>query len=201
MGYGSCMSTDSPPNDLNLILPLCWHLLARGAQERKFGFHHPVVATVGAAGLPKSRVVILREADAARKILRFNADIRTQKWGELTAQPAISLAFYDELEKTQLRVEGRAVLYTQNETAKLAWDASQRMSRIGYGAEPGPGAAIDDPTQFTMPETDDAIALAFVHFGTVEIAVHSIEWLYLKVRGNRRAFFDLDAASAQWLVP
>jgi pyridoxamine 5'-phosphate oxidase len=195
------MTTDSHPSDLPEILNLCWQLLDHGTKDRRSGFHHPVVATVDAMGKPKSRVVILREAHASGKTLRFNADIRTQKWGELAAQPSISLTFYDEPEKTQLRIDGRARLHTGDDTAKKAWDASQRMSRIGYCALPGPGTTIASPEHFNLPQPDDDSSAGLANFGTIIIDVQSIEWLYLKVRGNRRALFDLDANTAQWLVP
>jgi pyridoxamine 5'-phosphate oxidase len=195
------MTTDSHPSDFAEILSLCWQLLGRGCTDRRFGFHHPTVATLGLDGKPKSRVVILREAHAMGKILRFNADIRTRKWAELSAQPAISMTLYDEQEKTQLRIEGAAVLHTENATAKSAWDASQRMSRLAYCAMPGPGHVLASPEDFVLPGPDDDSSIGLANFGTIEVHVQNIEWLYLKVRGNRRVFFDLDANTSQWLVP
>jgi pyridoxamine 5'-phosphate oxidase len=195
------MTTDSHPSDLNDILKLCWQHLRQGSKDRRSGFHHPVVSTVDASGKPKSRVVILREAEASLGILRFNADIRTLKWNEISRQPAVSLTFYNEHEKTQLRIEGSATLHTADAIAKLAWDNSQRMSRIGYCALPGPGTVIAAPEHFNMPQPDDDSSAGLANFGTIIVHVQSIEWLYLKVRGNRRALFDLDANTAQWLVP
>jgi pyridoxamine 5'-phosphate oxidase len=195
------MTNDSHLTDLGEILQLCWLHLRQGTINRKSGFHHPVLATVDAEGRPKSRVVILREAEAARQILRFNADIRTLKWNEISAQPAVSLTFYDVTEKTQLRVEGRARLHTSDAVSRLAWDQSQPMSRIGYCAMPGPGAAIQSPEDFSLPKQNDDSSAGRAHFGTINVEVSSIEWLYLKVRGNRRALFDLGHNTAQWLVP
>ena len=195
------MTTDSHPSNLSDILPLCWQHLGNGTKDRRSGFHYPTLATVDRDGKPKSRIVILREADATQKTLRFNADIRTSKWGEITHQTLVSLTFYDQPDKTQLRLEGMASLHTKDQIAQHAWDQSQRMSRVGYGAEPGPGAVIDNPEQFALPQTDAEIDLGFSHFGTIIVHVTSIEWLYLKVRGNRRALFDLQADTAQWLVP
>jgi pyridoxamine 5'-phosphate oxidase len=145
--------------------------------------------------------VILREANAARKLLRFNADVRTRKWQELTAQPAISLVFYDETEKTQLRIEGEATLHSKDDMAQQAWNTAQPMSRIAYGSTLGPGTEISDPANFSINATNEVHDAGFDNFGTIEVHVHSIEWLYLKVRGNRRAMFDLRANTAQWLVP
>lgn len=195
------MTIDSHPSDLNEILQLCWRHLEQGTKDRRSGFHHPVLSTVDASGKPKSRVVILREADVGKKILRFNADVRTLKWGEITRKADVNMTFYDEAEKTQLRVEGTARLHTGDAVANLAWAASQRMSRLGYCAQPGPGTAIASPEHFNLPGSDDDSSAGLANFGTVIVEVTSIEWLYLKVRGNRRALFDLGADTAQWLVP
>lgn len=195
------MANDSHPTDLAEILALSWQLLENGCRDRRSGFHHPVLATVGLDGKPKSRVVILRDADRLQKTLRCNSDIRTQKWGEIAREPIVSLTFYDEIEKTQLRVEGTASLHTRDPIAQQAWDNSQRMSRVGYGAQPGPGAVINDAEQFALPNTDSEISEGIANFGTIIVHITTIEWLYLKVRGNRRVLFDLVADTAQWLVP
>jgi pyridoxamine 5'-phosphate oxidase len=195
------MTTDSHPSDLNEILQLCWQHLAQGTKERRSGFHHPVLSTVDAKGKPKSRVVILREANAATGTLRFNADIRTLKWNEIARHAEVNLTFYDQPEKTQLRIEGFATLHTRDAIAEKAWEDSQRMSRLGYCSEPGPGTVIASPEDFNLPGIDDDSSTGFANFGTVIVKVTSIEWLYLKVRGNRRVLFDFTANTAQWLVP
>jgi pyridoxamine 5'-phosphate oxidase len=195
------MTIDSHTFNLEEILPQCWQHLNEGTKNRRSGFHHPVLATVDHEGKPKSRVVILREADAANKTLRLNADNRTMKWSEIVKQPAVSLTFYDETEKIQLRVEGTATLHANDTVAETAWNNAQPMSRMAYGTAPGPGAVIRSSDQFNLPQTDDDVARGFKNFGTIIVNVTSMEWLYLKVRGNRRALFDLHQNTAQWLVP
>jgi pyridoxamine 5'-phosphate oxidase len=195
------MTTDSHPSDLTEILILCWQLLQRGCTDRHFGFHYPVVSTVDAHSRPKSRVVILREVNDTQNIVRFNADIRTQKWGELLAKPAISMALYDKPEKTQLRLEGTAVLHNRNDKAKQAWDASQPMSRVGYCSMSAPGQVISGPEGVSLAGSVEDSQAGYVNFGTIEIELQNIEWLYLKAGGNLRAFFNLSTNTAQWLVP
>jgi pyridoxamine 5'-phosphate oxidase len=195
------MTTDSHPTDLNEILLLCWQLLQRGCTDRRFGFHHPVVSTVDANGLPKSRVVILREVNDAKNTVRFNADIRTKKWDELLAKPAISMALYDKPEKTQLRLEGTAILHNGNDMAKQAWDASQPMSRVGYCSVLAPGQVISGPEVVDLAGSVEDSQAGFTNFGTIEIELQNIEWLYLKAGGNLRAFFNLSANTSQWLAP
>jgi pyridoxamine 5'-phosphate oxidase len=192
---------DSHPDQLDSILSMCWGLLARGVTDRRFGFHHPTLANVDEHGSPRSRVVILRSADQATKTLRFHTDIRSQKWQQLANNPAVTVLFYDEAEKTQLRIDGTASRHHADTVANAAWESSQRMSQITYGTNPGPGAPIATHSHFTMPETDDEILQGRANFAAVVIKVHCIEWLYLKVKNNRRAIFDLDANTAGWLVP
>jgi pyridoxamine 5'-phosphate oxidase len=195
------MASDSHYTDLTEILQHCWQHLERGVKNRRSGFHFPVVSTVDLFGKPKGRVVILREVNAEQKTLRFNSDLRTLKWKELAAQPAISLTLYDESERIQLRVEGSAVLHIGNDVAKAAWNNSQRMSRVGYGAVPGPGMQLSAADAIKLPTSDEDIEAGFENFGTIVVRVETIEWLYLKTRGNHRALFDLSTNTAQWLAP
>lgn len=195
------MTSDSHPTDLAEILQQCWHHLQQGSKDRRSGFHFPVVSTVDLSGKPRGRVVILRESNAEQRFLRFNADLRTEKWPELTKQPAISLTLYDEKERVQLRVEGTASLHSGDEVSKSAWQNSQRMSRIGYGSVPGPGAQLRTANDYVLPTSDEEIELGIKNFGTIVVYVETMEWLYLKAGGNCRAMFDLRVHSAQWLAP
>jgi pyridoxamine 5'-phosphate oxidase len=178
-----------------------WQLLQRGVADRKHGFHTPTVSTIGLDGRPKSRVMILRKADGGEKTLRLHADVRTQKWPELARTPAISVSLYDVSQRVQLRMEGTAMLHNQDDVARAAWVGSQPMSRVGYGSVPGPGALIDNPDKFTLPENTEMAEAGYGNFGAIIVSIQSIEWLHLKQRQNRRAIFDLVNEKAQWVVP
>jgi pyridoxamine 5'-phosphate oxidase len=178
-----------------------WQLLQRGVADRKHGFHHPTVATIGLDGRPKSRVMILRKAIHAEKTLRLHADVRTQKWPELGKMPAIGMTLYDVANRVQLRIEGEAELHTQDEVARAAWVGSQPMSRVGYGSMPGPGEVIEEPDQFVLPKDPDMTEVGYTNFGAIIVRVQSIEWLFLKRGQNRRAKFDLVANTTTWMVP
>jgi pyridoxamine 5'-phosphate oxidase len=178
-----------------------WQLLQRGVADRKHGFHHPTVATIGLDGRPKSRVMILRKAAQAERTLRLHADIRTQKWPELARTSAISVSLYDVTQRVQLRVEGEAMLHNQDDIARAAWVGSQPMSRVGYGCMPGPGEVIEMPDQFVLPNNPEMVDAGFENFGAIIVNVHSIEWLLLKQGQNRRAVFDLVHDKAKWMVP
>jgi pyridoxamine 5'-phosphate oxidase len=198
------MTTDfDNPQDFPSILNQAWQLLRRGVADRRHGFHTAVVANVETDGRPRSRVVILRKADAEAKVLRYHTDIRSAKWQGLTKQPAVSVLFYDAGDRVQLRVDGEAKLHHDDDVAKAAWGSSKQMSKVCYGSAPAPGSEIASFADFSLPIADDvgAIESGYVNFGAVVIHIQTIEWLSLKVRGNRRAVFDLRTNQAKWLVP
>ncbi len=156
---------------------------------------------LASTGGRKNRVVTLRAADPAAKTLRFHCDKRNLKVAELAANPAIALSFYDVSDRTQIRAEGRAVLHSGDAFARAAWDGSRPMSRVCYGTAPAPGSVIAARDAFALPDADDAIAAGFENFVAVVIMVETMDWLYLRHGGHRRAAFDLRDGSARWLAP
>jgi pyridoxamine 5'-phosphate oxidase len=191
-------------NDLGETLAEAWRLLARGVADRRHGFHHPVVATVGTNGRPRARTVILRGVDVAGRKIRFHTDHRAGKIAELVAEPRIALLFYDVGAKAQVRIEGRALLHHADEKALAAFEGSRLMSRVCYGALPAPGTPIDAPDAFSLPEaSEEATRAGEANFVAVLVAVESLEWLHLGHAGHRRALFSwpTDTLTAGWLAP
>ncbi len=188
-------------NELEQVLTEIWTALQTGVSDRRHGFHHPVMSTIGLNQIPRSRVVILRSADSATKTMRFNTDVRTEKWHELQLNSAISLSFYDEERRTQIRTEGTASLHKDDALTLAAWKLAQRMSRAAYATTPSPGTILAKPDDFTLPHSDDEIAAGYENFGLVVVKVKTFEWLFLRAGGHRRARFDLDNQQVQWLVP
>lgn len=193
-----------PPfyNDLAATLAEAWAMLARGATDRRTAFHTPAVATIGRGGEPEVRTVVLRAVDVARRELRFHTDVRSRKVAELRHDPRISLLFYDADAKVQLRVGGVAEVHTAgSRTAEHAWHQSQAMSRLCYGQRVSPGVAVEDPAA-SLAGSEDA-ERGQPNFCAVEVRVERLEWLYLAVRGHRRALFVLEGATERgtWLAP
>jgi pyridoxamine 5'-phosphate oxidase len=186
---------------LDAVLEHIWASLGRGVVDRKHGFHHPVVATISHEGKPRSRVVILREADQNSGVLRFHTDIRSEKCRDLESQKSISVTCYDETTKQQLRIDGEATLHSVDGIADLAWESSQRMSRMAYGVQPATGSMITARDDFQLPLTDVEIDQGRAYFGAVVIHVHTLEWLYLRAGGHRRVVFNLQTNTQHWLVP
>jgi pyridoxine/pyridoxamine 5'-phosphate oxidase len=178
-------------------------LWSRGVADRRSPFHSPMVATVGLDGRPRARVVILRGCSQSERRVRFHTDMRSAKAAELLQNPFIALTGYDHGAKIQIRLEGRASLHREDALADAAWEGSRPFSRICYGVAPGPGTRIGEGGAFALPAGDDEIAGGRAHFCAVQVAVESLEWLYLAHSGHRRARYTFagDAVTATWLAP
>ncbi|MGL4635441.1 MAG: pyridoxamine 5'-phosphate oxidase family protein [Beijerinckiaceae bacterium] len=191
-------------NDLDETLAESWRLVARGVADRKSGFHHMTIASIGLDGRPRPRTVILRGCDVAARALRFHTDIRSEKVQEIAAAPRVGLHFYDPGAKIQLRMDGTATVHTDDAVADAAWLATRTFSRQCYGIAPGPGTTIDAGEDFFLPPTtEEATAPARANFAATVIRIHSMEWLYLASSGHRRAHFDWSSGTlaARWLAP
>ncbi len=187
--------------DLNDVMANAWQLLELGVASRKHGFHHAAVATIGVTGKPRIRTVILRAAEAESGTLRFHTDVRSEKCKDIAANPGVSVVFYDEPSRTQVRVEGVATLHLNDDLADASWKAAQPMSKITYGIMPEPGLAIESPDLISMPEPQTNVEWARKHFVVVKVEVQTLQWLYLKQGGQRCAVFDFVADTRTWTVP
>ena len=190
-------------DDLEACLAEAWRLLGEGAQRNRTGFHTPALATVDAHGRPKVRTVVLREADACARTLRFHCDRRSAKAAEIEATGFAALQGYDAASKVQIRASGEARLHTDDVVADDAWAGALAMSRVCYGTAPAPGAVISSGSDYALPEDEAAIMAGRTNFAAVTIAVETLEFLYLDRRGHRRARWTRDGAglAGQWLVP
>jgi hypothetical protein len=191
-------------NDLDASLAHAWAMIGRGVADRRSAFHTPVVATVDETGAPSQRVMVLRAADGARRLLRLHTDTRSQKLVHVAEQPRINLLFYDVGAKLQLRVGAHAAVHTGDEVARVAWAASRPQSRLCYEQVVAPGAPIPQP----MPElpVDQRFAVAdegLENFAVLLATVDCIEWLYLAIEGHRRARWTYGDGGwrGTWLAP
>ncbi|MEO0728211.1 MAG: pyridoxal 5'-phosphate synthase, partial [Bacteroidota bacterium] len=73
------------------------------------------LATVGADGRPKARIVLLKQVDSAGFIFYTNYD--SQKGQDMAANPFASLVFFWDVLQRQVRVAGRVEKITAEESA------------------------------------------------------------------------------------
>ena len=192
--------------NLNELEQDCWNRLVTGAIKSRNPFHTPCVATLS-KGEVSMRTVVLRKALPEERELRFHTDVRSIKWDDLMINPAISALFYDADERVQLRIKGMAELHHENNITAKAWETTTLSSRKCYLTLHSPSSFTDLSTsglskdieqeKFTLSESE----VGYANFGIVSIRVQSIDWLWLNHSGHRRAFFDYEKESYQWMIP
>jgi hypothetical protein len=190
-------------NDLDATLAELWRRLARGAADRRSGFHTVQLASIGPDGGPRVRTVVLRGVDRAARQLRVHTDRRSAKFAQIAERPRVEICAYDARAKIQIRARGRAEV-SATAAAEPAWAAASPSSRVCYRAAAAPGTPVDDPRLVDpepIPPADPEAGRE--HFSVVLATLEHIDWLYLAARGHRRACFDWreDRWEGTWLVP
>ena len=190
-------------NDLRKTYTELWTLLRLGVKDRRSPLHTPSLASVRGDGSPTLRTVVLREADASSRTLRFHTDARSAKFREITANPRVALHFYDPDRKIQLRVDGRASIHTRDDYATEVWRKMHPFSRLCYKTELAPGVSIEDPSDIATPLVGMDDRDGRENFSAVSVRMEQVEWLYLAARGHRRARYSwqADQMLATWLAP
>lgn len=196
---------DAFRDDLDATLAEAWRRLARGAADRRSGFHTVQLATVGADGGPRVRTVVLRAVAPSLRLLRLHTDARSAKAAELAAEARVEVCGYDPQAKMQIRARGVATIHGADVAADAAWAASAQGSRMAYRGAVAPGEALERPG---LADPDGAVReplsdLGREHFLALAIAVERLEWLHLAAGGHRRAVYAWSggALSARWLAP
>jgi hypothetical protein len=183
-------------------------MLEHGAKHSDDPFHWPVLGTSSEAGC-SLRSVILRQADGSNRTLVCHTDARSVKVQEIMHHSRTSWIFYNPSTKVQVRVSGKTTLHAHDTFADQQWASTRITSRLNYCASRPPGTPIDQPSSGipdfllkkipTLLETE----MGREHFMAIQVHIDLIDWLILKVSGNRRAQFKwIDGAlRSTWTVP
>lgn len=126
--------------------------------------------------------------------------MRSAKIEQLKIQSNVSLLFYHPQKRTQIRVNGQAVLHHQNETALKHWKDVQGEAQKAYNSTLSPGTEISDPQEgFHWQENLSDPA----NFCVIEIQPAQIEALQLNGLEHLRITFYQKNSDWQgkWLVP
>lgn len=81
--------------DLGTLHAQIWERLVRGVHDRRAAARHPTLATVAPDGLPETRTVVLRAANATTACLDIYTDLRSAKVASLRANPRAVLHVWD----------------------------------------------------------------------------------------------------------
>ena len=193
---------------LDGVLDKIWLMLEQGAAHSDDPFHWPVLGTTAKEGC-SLRTVILRQVKVPDRILVCHTDARSAKVQGIMNCSQTSWLFYHPKKKIQLRILGNATLHAHDPYADRQWADSSITSRLNYCTSQPPGVRIDKPSSglpdFLLNKIPTLLQTEMCRKNFMAIAVHifSIDWLILKITGNRRARFewDNDRLRSTWLVP
>ncbi|MBW0366691.1 pyridoxamine 5'-phosphate oxidase family protein [Ensifer adhaerens] len=178
-----------------------WSSLEAATVDPKSGFRFINLCSVGAAGRPQARMVVLRRSDTAARLLEIHTDTRSRKWLELSRNPIVTILGFCASTRVQLRLVGLVCLHPPgSDLAEKAWSELSAWTRSTYaGGPPGDEPGNDEP----VPASGEANGKAF--FGVVSVRAESLDWFELRRADNRRALFeysDLGAlVAARWINP
>jgi hypothetical protein len=193
---------------LEEILDTVWRMLERGAATSRDPFHWPALGTATNNGC-SLRTVILRHVDSRQRTVVCHTDARAPKVAEIKEQPTAGWLFYHPEKRVQVRLSGRAALHDNDPFADRQWADASLTSRLNYCASQPPGTPIDKPSSglpdFLLKKVPTLVQteMGRKHFMAIAMKIDAIDWLMLKVSGNRRARFEWgnDKFHATWLVP
>lgn len=185
-----------------------WRQLRKAAQDAHHPFRNLMLATIDPDGQPQARYLILRGADAGARTLELHTDMRSAKWGELAANPRVSVLGYDAEARMQIRLTGTATLHAPGNPANdAAWGALGTWARKTYCGGP-PGVVTDwmQPAILSeQPPSEAEVEHGRDRFGVLTLEITTMDW-FKHPRGDiRRAQFsyarDGSIAQADWVEP
>ena len=197
-------------NDLDEIEREIYNLLIQGVKKRKSNFHNAVLGSVSYDNKPEIRTVVLRDFSQKNLNIKIHSDLRSKKIKDLEQNKNISLLFYDEKKKIQIRIRGFANIL---ESYEPSWTKLSDWSKRCYLTSQPPGKESNSPTSgfpekfsHEAPQTEESNN-AIKNFSVIEIKFNQIEWLFLASQGHRRALFNVirqgenTYLEKKWLVP
>ena len=161
------------------------------------------LSTVGAAGQPTARVVLLKAVD--RGELVFYTNYTSRKSREMLAHPAVCLSFWWPQLESQVRFEGRAVKGTPEE-ADAYFATRPRVSQLGAWAseQSAPLKSREElEARFAALEKkyEDKPVPRPPHWGGFHVAPLAIEFWWNRVgRLHERELYTRAEPGAPWTM-
>ena len=174
-------------------------ILSDAVDNSKTLFHTLVVSSFDESKI-SSRVMVLREFDINKRIMRFHTDYRAPKIKQFSNKSIATVVGYDPNIKVQIKLHGKINVHQNNDISQKAWEASTNRSRKCYSVKGGSSKLIENPNEYDIKEYDAEDG--YKNFSVLIFSFDSLEFLYLKRSGHRRAIhsWDDDLVSS-WLVP
>ena len=161
---------------------------------------HTLILSSHDEGKIASRVVVLREFNSKERYLRFHTDARAPKIKHFQKNSNASILGYDPALKIQLKLQGNVKVHLKDDVAMASWNESTARSKKCYSVEGGSSLEINNPSEYDIKDVN--IEDGYLNFAVIKFTYTSLEFLYLKSSGHRRALhlWD-DELVSNWLVP
>ena len=174
-------------------------ILINAVDDAKSLFHTPVVSSIKNNQIT-SRVMVLREFDLEGRKMRFHTDHRASKIHHYEEDSSATVIGYDPEIKIQIKLQGNMSIHYDDETTKLAWDNSTSRSKKCYSVKGGSTKEISNPEEYDIKDFE--VEEGYKNFAVLVFHFNSLEFLYLKSSGHRRAIHKWnDEYDSNWLVP
>ena len=174
-------------------------ILDNAVDNAKTLFHTLILSSLD-EGKIASRVVVLREFNSKERYLRFHTDARAPKIKHFQKNSNASILGYDPALKIQLKLQGNVNVHLKDDVAMASWNESTTRSKKCYSVEGGSSLKINNPAEYDIKDVN--IEDGYLNFAVIKFTYTSLEFLYLKSSGHRRALHSWDdELVSNWLVP
>ena len=174
-------------------------ILDNAVDNAKTLFHTLILSSLD-EGKIASRVVVLREFNSKERYLRFHTDARAPKIKHFQKNSNASILGYDPALKIQLKLQGNVEVHIKDDVTISSWNESTTRSKKCYSVEGGSSLEIDNPAEYDIRDVN--IEDGYLNFAVIKFTYTSLEFLYLKSSGHRRAVHSWDEElTSNWLVP
>ena len=174
-------------------------ILIAAVGDAKTLFHTPVVSSF-ADNQITSRVMVLREFSLKDRKMRFHTDYRAAKINHFNEASTASVLGYDPELKIQIKLQGNISTHYDDKVTEMAWDQSTPRSKKCYSVKGGSSKEIKNPEDYDI--RDFEVEEGYKNFSVLLFNFNSLEFLYLKSSGHRRAIHKWDEDyQSTWLVP
>ena len=174
-------------------------ILDNAVDNAKTLFHTLILSSLD-EGKIASRVVVLREFNSKERYLRFHTDARAPKIKHFQKNSNASILGYDPALKIQLKLQGNIEVHLKDDVTIASWNESTTRSKKCYSVEGGSSLEINNPSEYDIKDVN--IEDGYLNFAVIKFTYTSLEFLYLKSSGHRRALHSWDEElTSNWLVP
>ena len=179
-----------------------WEKVLSEVREAAAGARHPfryvTLATVDKSNWPHQRTVVLRDFANGSEFSVFT-DCRSEKVDQINQNESVSLLFYHDEKKLQLRVLGTARILQKGEEVDRIWRDSISKNPEPYTSVIPPGTTIENPEKAYRWDLEGT-----PNFCILKIRAASMEFLQLDgakhIRGGKK-MIQGENDTAYWIAP